>query len=212
MKDNIIAIITADIINSTKINFDKRNELFEKYNEGFELIKQEFKMDFEWYRGDAFQAKSTSLTKSLRIALLLKFWIKSIEKEIKKSLDLRISVGIGKAEWSQEKISISDGEAFRISGRNLDNIKENNQSIILDSNDSNSNALKIESVLLNTIIESITPSQSIVLFYKLRGFKESEIAKVLNLAQSTINQHSQAGNWNTISKYVDYFEKLYAYE
>lgn len=210
MKEKQIAIITADIIDSTEIHFSKRETLFMKFNEGLEIIKNEFGVEFEWYRGDAFQAKITTPSKGIRTTLLLKFWIKSVEKEIKNAHDIRISLGLGKGEWNRDRIAESDGEAYRISGRNLDSLKENKQTIVIDSDDSNSDALKIESILLHTIIESITPSQSIVLFHKLRGQRESDIAKLLHLAQSTINQHSQAGNWNTISKYVDYFEKLYA--
>jgi hypothetical protein len=210
MKEKQIAIITADIIDSTEIHFSNREALFAKFNEGLEIVKKDFDIEFEWYRGDAFQAKILSPIKGVRITLLLKFWIKSVEKEIKNALDIRISLGLGKGEWNRDRIAVSDGEAYRISGRNLDSLKENKQTIVIDSDDLNSEALKIESVLLNSIIESITPSQSIVLFHKLRGHKESDIAKSLHLAQSTINQHSQAGNWNTISKYVDYFEKLYA--
>lgn len=210
MKEKQIAIITADIIDSTEIQFSNREVLFAKFNEGLEIVKKEFDIEFEWYRGDAFQVKIITPSKGARISLLIKFWIKSIEKEIKKACDIRISLGLGKGEWNRDRILVSDGEAYRISGRNLDSLKKNKQTIVFDSDDSNSGALKIESVLLNTIIENITPSQSIVLFHKLRGYKESDISRALHLTQSTINQHSQAGNWNTISRYVDYFEKLYA--
>lgn len=210
MSENKIGIITADIIESTEINFDYRNILFSKFNEGLDIIKKEYAIEYEWYRGDSFQVKILDCINSLKIILLIKFWIKSFEKEAKKSYDVRISLGIGKSELSQNQLATSDGEAYRISGRNLDSLKPNKQTIIVDSNDSNSKYLKIESLLLNAIIDNITPIQSKVLFYKLRGIKEDEIAKQLDLAQSTINQHSNSGNWGTISKYLDYFEKIYA--
>ena len=204
-------IITADIVESTLINFDSKEILFEQFNIGLGLVKNEFNIDYEWYRGDAFQVKTKEIFNSLRIALLIKFWIKSFERESKKSYDVRLSLGIGTIELDKKELSLSDGEAFRISGRNLDSLKSNKQTFIVDSNDLNSNALRIESVLLNAIIDNITPIQSKVLFYKLKGFKEEEIAKQLKLAQSTVNQHSNSGNWSSISKYLDYFEKVYAY-
>jgi hypothetical protein len=79
---------------------------------------------------------------------LIKFWVKSFEKESKKSYDVRISLGIGKNEWNQNQIVTSDGEAYRISGRNLDNLKSLKQSFIVDANDANSEAFRIESLLL----------------------------------------------------------------
>jgi hypothetical protein len=209
MKTEFVGIITADIIESTDIHFDSKESTFAQFNIGLELIKKKYKTDYEWYRGDAFQLKTKNIAISLRVVLLIKFWIKSFEKEPKKSYDVRLSLGIGTIEIDKKELSLSDGEAFRISGRNLDNLKPSKQSLIIDANDINSNSLKIESQLLNAIIDGITPIQSKVLFYKLKGLKEDEIAKHLGLAQSTINQHSSSGNWNTISKYLDYFEKLY---
>jgi hypothetical protein len=212
MSESKIGIITADVIESTEIEFEYRKMLFSKFNDGLNIIKKEYSIDYQWYRGDAFQVKTTNCVNGLKIILLIKFWIKSFEKEAKKSYDIRISLGIGKNEMNQRQLSTSDGEAYRISGRNLDSLKSIKQTIIFDSNDSNSNALKVESILLNAIIDNITPIQSKVLFYKLRGFKEDKIAKQLDLAQSTINQHSNSGNWNAIAKYLDYFEKIYANE
>lgn len=211
MKSSLKAgIITADIVESTEIQLDIRENLFLQFNNGLQQIKEQFNIEYEWYRGDALQVKSVNSALSMRIALLIKLWIKSFEKEAKKSYDVRLSLGIGTIEVDKKELSLSDGEAFRISGRNLDSLKSTKQSIIIDSNDSNSNSLKAESILLNAIIDHVTPIQSKVLFFKLKGFKEEEIAKQLGLAQSTINQHSNSGNWNAISKYLDYFEKLYA--
>ena len=211
MKSLNAAIITADIIESTSIDLNIRENLFAQFNIGLEQIKKEYQIAYEWYRGDAFQVKILNSAASVRIALLIKLWIKSFEKESKKSYDVRLSLGIGTIEVNKKELSLSDGEAFRISGRNLDNLKSSKQSLIIDSNDQNANALKVESILLNALIENMTLIQSKVLFYKLKGFKEEEISKQLKLAQSTINQHSNSGNWNTISKYLDYFEKLYAH-
>lgn len=211
MKSTLKAgIITADIVESTEIQLDIREKLFSQFNDGLNQIKKQFSIEYEWYRGDALQVKTTDISLSIRIALLIKLWIKSFEKETKKSYDIRLSVGIGTIELDKKELSLSDGEAFRISGRNLDSLKSTKQSIIIDSNDLNSNSLKAESILLNAIIDNVTPTQSKVLFFKLKGFKEEEIAKQLGLVQSTINQHSNSGNWNAISKYLDYFEKLYA--
>ena len=209
MKETKVAIITGDIVDSTEINFDNRENTFAQFNIGLEIIKKKFKIDYEWYRGDAFQLKTVQPAISLRIALMIKFWIKSFEIEIKKAHDIRLSLGIGTIEINKKQLSLSDGEAFRISGRNLDSLKSSRQSLIIDANDSYSNALKAESILLNAIINNITPIQSKVLFYKLKGYKEEDIAKKLGLAQSTVNQHSNSGNWNVFAKYIAYFENLY---
>jgi len=40
MNKDKIGIITADIIESTEINFELRNALFSKFNEGLDIIKK----------------------------------------------------------------------------------------------------------------------------------------------------------------------------
>lgn len=205
-----IGIITADIIESTDIDFKQKESVFNSFNEGLEQIKKVYHIKYEWYRGDSLQVKVEDVNNSLRIALMIKFWIKSFEKDNKKSFDARLSLGIGSEEYNKSELSLSDGEAFRISGRNLDSIKNSKQSLIIDSNDTNKNFLLIESLLLNTIIDNVTVIQAKVLFYKLNKYIEEEIASKLGLAQSTINQHSNSGNWNIFAKYLLYFEKLYA--
>ena len=98
MKEAIVAIITGDIVDSTEIHFDSRENTFAQFNVGLELIKKKFKIDYEWYRGDAFQLKTVTTATSLRIALMIKFWIKSFERETKKAHDVRLSLGIGTIE------------------------------------------------------------------------------------------------------------------
>ncbi len=209
MKTKKIAIITADIMDSTEIDIQNKPLVMQQFDSGLHLLKHEFDLEYEWYRGDAFQMKINDLKDSYKILLLTKFWFKSFERNDKKSHDVRISLGIGTISINHKGLALSDGEAFRISGQNLDNLKQLKQSFIADSDDENANALKIESMLLNSIIETQTAIQSKVVFHKIRGIKEESIAKLLGLAQSTVNQHSNAGNWNTISKYLDYFNKLY---
>ena len=75
-----IGIITADVIESTDIDFEQREKIFAQFNQGIEALKEDYQIEYEWYRGDALQVKTKDCLTSLRIALLIKFWIKSFEK------------------------------------------------------------------------------------------------------------------------------------
>lgn len=209
MKDQISGVITGDLVDSTSIEVYKKEIVFKQFNAGFELMTQTLKFYYEWYRGDAFQIVTENVDESLRIALLAKTWIRSIERENKKPYDIRLALGIGTARMIKNDIALSDGEAFQLSGRTLDELKKGKLAFSIVSNDQNAASLSVESVLLNAILENTTPMQCKIIFYKLLEKKEEEIANLLNLSQSTVNQHSNAGNWNALLKYVDYFEKTY---
>ena len=47
---------------------------------------------------------------------------------------------------------------------------------------------------------------------KLKKIKEEDIAKKLQITQSTVNQHGNAANWNLIFNYLVFFENLYKIE
>lgn len=52
------------------------------------------------------------------------YLIGNAPEDEKNGWDARISVGIGATEYKGESIVVSDGEAFRLSGRGLDNIEK----------------------------------------------------------------------------------------
>ena len=62
--------------------------------------------------------------------------------------------------------------------------------------------------LLDVLFKDATARQSEILYYKLLGLNEEEIAAKLNIKQSAVNQHSNAVGWKAIEATVNYFEKL----
>jgi DNA-binding NarL/FixJ family response regulator len=62
--------------------------------------------------------------------------------------------------------------------------------------------------LLDAILKEMTIRQSEILYYKLLGFNEEEIASKLSIKQSAVNQQSNSFSWPSIESAVNYFEKL----
>ncbi|MBB1194046.1 hypothetical protein DNC80_10265 [Flavobacterium sp. SOK18b] len=208
-----VAIITADVILSSKKEATERLNLYKNITEGIKFIQSSFDFNFERNRGDEFQMKITKIKEACIIGLLIKLWVKSIDYNTsKQKYDIRMSIGIGEEDFEEETMAESDGEAYHLSGRGLETIKKTKQTFSIDSNDKNKEFLKIESRMLDVFIDKMTAMQSIVLFYKLLDLTENEIAEKLRLSQSTINQHSNAANWSVITEYTNFFEKLYANE
>lgn len=208
-----VAIITADVILSSKKEATERLNLYQNITEGIKLIQSSFDFNFERNRGDEFQMKISKIKEACIIGLLIKLWVKAIDYNTsKQKYDIRMSIGIGEEDFEEETMAESDGEAYHLSGRGLETIKKTKQTFSIDSNDTNKDFLKMESRMLDVFIDKMTAMQSIVLFYKLLALTENEIAEKLRLSQSTINQHSNAANWPVIAEYTNFFEKLYANE
>ena len=61
--------------------------------------------------------------------------------------------------------------------------------------------------LLDHTINKATEKQSLILYLKLLGKSENEIAKELGISQSSVNQHSTSLGWNAIEKAVTFFHQ-----
>ena len=121
----MIAIITADIINSrTVVNQEiwiaPLKELLAKYGST--------PQKWEIYRGDYFQIEIDEPQEALLLALKIKALIKSIpvDKEGKKanSIDVRMAIGLGTKEYTADRISESNGTAFINSGEKFEKLKK----------------------------------------------------------------------------------------
>ena len=225
------AVITADIIHSTRITTEHKEWLYKSIENGLHTISADYKMQSEMYRGDSFQCLIDTPKDALRIALILKTYIRSLNPsdiiaEIgslwstkKKAtflpnwmFDVRMAIGIGAVAIKMKSITTSDGEAFYLSGRGLDEMKNGKNHFVIATADTYKDELAMESMLLDTIIGKTSALQCEVINLKLLGYTEIEIAKKLKIQQSAVNQRSVNGNWNIINKMVEYYEKLYSNE
>jgi hypothetical protein len=161
---------------------------------------------------------------ALRIALLLKTFVKSIElsnkyigdKRIKyfKEYGIRLAVAVAPLSVLDSEKGIIDGEAIYLSGRAIKEMSTSNKQKIVIKNSmffcspDQHEQDKYDAIfsLLDTIISKCSPKQCEVLYFKLLGLNEKEISRKLNRYQSTISQHSTAIGWNSIEKTVIYFE------
>jgi hypothetical protein len=216
------AVITADIIQSTKLTIENRNWLNEKINESLIFLNKNpllniGQVDFEKYRGDSFQCLVHNPKMALRTALLIKTYIKSLylsEHTVglfttRKSFDVRLSLALGEVEMETGELATSDGEAFRLSGRRLDDMKKEKRTFYITTNDDYKEELDTESFLLDTLLSSTTALQCEVMYWKIYGQNETWIAESLKINQSAVNQRSTGGGWQAIHKMIKRFDEMY---
>ncbi len=211
------AAISADIISATSLSIQETILLKKRIYRLFDLLEKTFSgFRGRQIKGDYIECLIPNASQVLRIALILKSnlkffsvdWDKEKEKFLK--YGLRMAIGIGDMHHIDDVNDIWDGEAIYKSGRTLEKMNSLKKGTlnIVTNNEVLSPALHIVGILIDSIMNDITRRQSEVLYYKLLGYKEEEIAKKLRIRQSSINEHSSSGKWNLIKEALNYFENL----
>ena len=204
------AVITADIIGSSQLSKEEKQILSVALKDIFTYFAEQgtewgIKQSFEVFRGDSFQALCSDPKKALHIALIIRSFLrkhKINEEPIEQKatlFDARFALGLGNIDTLGNTVGQSNGEAFHISGKLIDNMKLANYSFqIGSSNEKINNEFLVHSFVLSQYFEKLTALQAEVIYYKLLGLKEIEIATKTQISQSAVNQRSKAGGWDVI--------------
>ncbi|GHU64671.1 hypothetical protein FACS1894123_09730 [Bacteroidia bacterium] len=190
------ATISADIVSSTSLNVEQRLELEKELNHLLSVLKLTFGSDVFFGRlikGDYIECVIENPQLALRVALLIKSHIKSLDikadknsaKELKdfKEYGVRIAIGIGELSIWNKKKGIIDGEAIYLSGRAI------NEMTALDKKIKKTLVFKSKNVdwtnifspifdLLDVIFSKQKSGQSKIVFYKLLDKSEKEISEI----------------------------------
>ena len=135
----------------------------------------------------------------------------SKKKKLFQTYGIRIAVGIGDMRIVDKEHGIMDGEAIYLSGRTLSGMgapNKNGTFIIEPADKQLKPALQTVGMLTDALLNNTTRRQSEVVYYKLLSKSEQEIADILGVKQSGINQHSTSAKWYCIEEALNYFEQL----
>ncbi|HMU07030.1 MAG TPA: SatD family protein [Kaistella sp.] len=197
------AIITGDIINSQETDSEnwlpKLKELLGKWGKT--------PTDWEVYRGDEFQLKC-SIDAVFWKALSIKSLIKQFE-----NLDVRIAIGIGEEQYSSEKITESNGTAYVNSGRLLNEIKNEGKTFAIKTPNEGINAdfnILFKWSSLDFDSWTVAVSEIVHLLMMDKNLTQDDLAKKLNISQSSVSQRIKRANFDLILETDYYFRKKIA--
>ena len=215
----MIATISADIVNSTSLETRDLIELRRQMKTLFERIDAELLPGF-WgrvVRGDTIECFVPECGKALRIALIIKLYVRIFADARDSSYStqqygIRFSIGLGHLKYVNRKEDIMDGPAIYISGRNLDRISSQREvySAIGMECDLVGIQWMLESYvsLIDNLVRSYSIKQAQVVFYKLLGYKERQISEMLNVYQSAVNSRSTLAKWGLLETAIKDFENM----
>lgn len=201
------AVITADIVNSTKI-LDKDRKLL---SEILDKIIQELQfvgmLRCEMYRGDSFQVLVEDYQYAIKIAILIRLGLIKSNLLGKAKLDARMVIGIGDVSYEDNKIILSDGEAFRLSGRAFDSLGK--KRILLATNNIEvDRQLNLLLAFIDDILLHISISQSRCLYESLLlNLPQKDIAKMLGMTQPNVAKLLKASKEVLFREFLEYAEE-----
>lgn len=201
------AVITADIVNSTKI-LDKDRKLL---SEILDKIIQELQfvgmLRCEMYRGDSFQVLVEDYQYAIKIAILIRLGLIKSNLLGKAKLDARMVIGIGDVSYEDNKIILSDGEAFRLSGRAFDSLGK--KRILLATNNIEvDRQLNLLLAFIDDILLHISISQSRCLYESLLlNLPQKDIAKKLGMTQPNVAKLLKASKEVLFREFLGYAEE-----
>ncbi len=199
--DKIYAVLTGDIVGSSKLERQDREKLLGVMHKASQEIRAFWSdavpMDIDIFRGDSWQMLIEKPEHALEIAVYFRAYLKSTMQNRK--LDSRIVIATGTVDFIGNRVSESDGQAFRDSGKALEKmpravyfryISDQNQASLMDA------AFR----LLDAIIKGWTAKQALAVTGALQGLTQEKIAKLWNppISQPAVLKHLDSSGWFAI--------------
>ena len=172
-----IAVISADIINSSKFEEDAFIDTMHLLEEpaGNYLVNRGEPVLSS--RGDSFQLMTADIQKSFLKAIFLKSYFKRKQLGLKnekgkEAIDIRISLAVGLSKTIPENIGKSMEEPFVLSGRALDQMKKKKQTFIITTScEAYNKELELSCAFLDNIFDGWTLAQAEVIYYLVPNFQ-----------------------------------------
>ena len=219
------ATISADIINSTSLDKDDIVMLSQYLSDFFMLLNSQF-LD-SWgrvVRGDGIEIVVSNMKDVIRIAILLKCYIKAFKVNFSSlnnvlrgrrrisNFGVRVVIGIGGLRINDQERGLIDGQAIYNSGRMLTRISSRTRGtlVVVGQEDIGIVGLQPMLSLIDEIISHATAKQCDIMVKRFLGLTETLIAQKVGITQSAVNTHLRRAGWHAISEAINFYEDYFA--
>ncbi len=215
------AVITGDIVGSTSADGDRAQNKFsaieEDLSHAFGLMKTRGWLgegDFVSFRGDSFQCL-LPVEHGLEAALMIKAALKGgvsadTGTSVPMSWSCRLVVGIGEVTHRADLVSKSNGPAFHRSGRTLDALPKSHYMDIASPWDSVNEEFDLMCRYLDIIIErlwTIVSARTVWIYFQ-EEYTQTEMAELLGISQSAMNQRIQGAEVAVLEQTIKRYHSI----
>ncbi len=215
---NLYAVVTGDIVGSSRFRENQREHLLRVLKSSFDVVEDIMPnivyAPFEVFRGDSFQGVLSKPEKAFHVAIVIRANLRChfLTKRRRSAVDARMVVGVGPVDYiPARRVAEGDGEAFRLSGPILDEMKgwkEDRRLLIRTPWKEIDAELDIECALLDALIIRWSSAQARAVLDQFRGLTQVKAAQKYSISQSGVSQLlKDAGGW-AIEKLCNRYEQM----
>jgi len=210
----LYAVITGDVVDSTKLNAAQREALYQVLREGSQVVKSwlgdAMPLPVDIFAGDRWQVLLESPGQALAAGLLFRAFLRSVSP---KQRDTRFVVAIGRVDFVPgEQVSEGDGEAFRLSGQSLDQLKKRRMGFV--TNDPGiTDRWDLAFELIDAIAIKWSEKQALAIRGAIQEWTQEDIGNLWDppIEQATVNRHLKAAGWSAIERAILSFRQYWTH-
>lgn len=201
-------VITGDIVDSSLIPNEWKSTIISVLENVISDFNPSASSKLEMFRGDSFQIVVGDKSMALTIAIAIRAALRARTPDQEDLWDARISVGVGEVSFESDSILTSDGEAFRLSGREFDALGKRRLSVLTSSENIN-DELKVTTSFADEFITRWTARQAEVVYAKLHSdLPQKELARSLGMTVPNFSKHWNLGHGALMLTYIERYKKL----
>lgn len=199
----MISILTGDIVGSQHLSQSERRQLQENLEEA--AASTDLSTNIEVFAGDRWQCLCHPPHSAILLAMTLRSYLLG-----RKGIDTRISVGIGGYEnLRPDKISLSQGEAFVLSGRGLEKMQEEQRLSIQFSEKiplTTQELISASVLLLDGITSNWTAKQAQAVSLAGMKLNQYELAERFDppISAQAFGKHLASAQWKLVKEALGY--------
>lgn len=205
-KSKLYSVITADIVNSSKLTIAQHKKLISIVKKcSLEIQKIHpslFQYTPEYFRGDSWQLVLKKPEFALEVVLFYRAFLRAKMKN--NTTDARMAISIGSIEYVKKHFGV--GEAYKISGETLD-LKGKRRLKFVFNDNTISNFLDLIVENSDFISSKWTFKQSQIIVLALSNFNQLKIADKIKISQQAVSQQLDSAGWSVISRNMMYFKQ-----
>jgi hypothetical protein len=208
--EKIYAVIAGDVIGSSKLPKDLREQLPEILRRGSENLHAAYPdavpFPVDVYAGDAWQLLVVQPNLALRVAVYYRAFLLNATN---KQADTRMVISLGKIDFLvRQRISESDGEAFRNAGKFLQETATGQNLNLIAPREPNAKLWACTFGLFDHIISSWSAKQARAVSGAIRGLSLNETGALWNpsVTHPTVSKHLDESGWPRLEPAIQLFE------
>lgn len=212
----VYAVLTGDIVGSSRLKGKEQLELKASLKQSFELVKKIYPdtdslPSFDIFRGDSFQGVLDNTLYALEASLLIRANLRkdqTSESDQQVNWDARIAIGIGEIDYLPDNVSEGDGPAYRSSGPVLDTLKKDVKLEVQTPWKEINDELNTECALLDAVISRWTSPQAEAVMMLLEGKDRKQIGQELGISQAAVHYRVKGSGWFAVEKFINRYHTI----